>query len=197
MCTSIPVRIEDETGKFSPADLDELRNFITNELLSTQEELEWLDVIRIRNLEFGPFGYWTARFHFNPDNPDEIDSIAAVIVLNYFYLKTLKQLKKTLAHEYGHHWTLTYLAVNQGIVDYMKQRIPVEYYQLRGLNEQDYAHDYSKGWCNCDKEVIAEDYRVLFAPSPHNQEHRMVNQLDPPSDEIREYIRKLAEYEFD
>lgn len=195
------IQIEDQTKKFSQAELDELRNFITNELLSTEEELEWLSKIIIRDdIRASYSGYWKAKFHVNPENPDEIDGIAAVIILNHFHLRTLKRLKSTLAHEYGHHWTLTYLAVSQGM-DYMRHRMPVEYYQLRGLDEHNYAHDYSKGWYYCDKEVIAEDYRVLFAPSPHNQEHRIAinsgSQLASPSEEIREYIRKLAEYELD
>lgn len=191
------LRVEDETGRFSQADLDELRNFIINDLLSTEIELDWLSVIKIRRVESDYLGTWKAEFHRDPQNSNEIDGIAAVIVLNYFYLKTLNALKETLAHEYGHHWTLCYLSVNQGI-DIWKQRIPSQYYLLRGLDEQDYAHDYSKGWHKCDKEIIAEDYRVLFSPDPYNQKHEIVvtepDKLTLPNEATNQYIRNLAEF---
>ena len=77
--------------------------FVANHLLSTERDYDWLDVIRIRNDgRTDYFGYWTAQFHF--DSQNIIDGITAVIVLNYFYLKTVDEIKKTLAHEYGHHY---------------------------------------------------------------------------------------------
>jgi len=192
--------VEDKTGNFTQEQLDELRRFILEDLLSTQIDLDWLSVIKIRNdARSGYEGYWTAKFRYDQENPSRVDGVQSVIVLNYFYLKTLDALKETLAHEYGHHWTLCYFSVNQGI-DIWKQRIPQQYYSLRGLNEQDYALDYSQGWERCDKEVIAEDYRVLFAAHPYNQEHEMVlnssGTLSEPNQVVQEYINNLAQSEF-
>ncbi|MEA5605460.1 hypothetical protein [Nostoc sp. UHCC 0252] len=174
------MHIVDHTGKFSEAQLDELRCFVTNDLLCTATESLWLDVIRIRNDERADyFGYWSAEYSRDTQKdvqqPVKVSEIVAVIVLNYFYLKTLEKLKETLAHEYGHHWTLSYFLVNKGF-DWSNQRIPKDYYQLRGLNSRDFSHDYSKGWHQCDREIIAEDYRILFAPEPYNKNHKVVEQ---------------------
>ncbi|MBD1904697.1 hypothetical protein NDI37_02635 [Funiculus sociatus GB2-A5] len=188
------MRLEDHTGKFSEAELQELVNFICNDLLSTEIDTEWLDVIRIRKDDRSGYrGYWKFKLRFDTQN--QIDGIVAVVVLNYYYVRTLDALKEVLAHEYGHHWTLSHLLVNQRIIDVWKERIPIEYYQLRGLNNQAHAHDYSKGWHCCDKEIIAEDYRVLFAPKPYNENHRMVVNFDSPlvqpNQEIKKYIESL------
>jgi hypothetical protein len=189
------IRIDDRTGKLNQEDCEELATFIANQLLSDEVDIRLLDVVRIRNDgATNYFGYWTARFHYDPDDSSNIVAMAAVIVLNHFYLKTIKSLMRTLAHEYGHHWTLSYLAINQGID--MSQQLPHEYYQLRLLKPENYSHDYSMGWNRCDREIIAEDYRVLFAPPPHNQDHKMVagsnDDLILPDLSIENYIRSLS-----
>ena len=187
------MRIDDKTGNFNQEDYDDLITFISNELLSTELDISLLDVIRIRNDgRTNYFGYWKALLHYDPDS-NNIVAVTAVIVLNYFYLKSVKSLKRTLAHEYGHHWTLSYLAINQSID--MSQQLPPEYYQLRSLNTDMYSHDYSMGWSRCDREIIAEDYRVLFAPAPHNQDHKIVldlNNLSLPDSSVEIYIQRLS-----
>jgi hypothetical protein len=189
------MRIDDRTGRLGEEGYDELMNFVSNELLSNELDISLLDVIRIRNDgRTNYLGYWTAIFHYAPDDPTNIVAVTAVIVLNYFYLKSINSLKRTLAHEYGHHWTLSYMAINRGID--MSQQLPREYYRLRALNAERYFHDYSNGWNRCDREIIAEDYRVLFAPSPHNQNHKMVanpnGDLSLPDLSVEEYIKSLA-----
>ncbi len=196
------MRVIDHTGNFSQPELQELANFVLNDLLSTNVDIEWLDVIRIReDTRSGYRGYWKFKLHF--DDQNRIDGIVAVVVLNYYYVKTLSPpsrldvLKEVLAHEYGHHWTLSYFLINQHIIDLWKERMPIEYYQLRGLNNQDHVCDYSQGWHCCDKEIIAEDYRVLFSPAPYNENHRMVGNygyasiLALPSPEVENYIENL------
>lgn len=189
------IRIDDKTGRLEQRDYDELLTFISDELLSSDLDISLLDVVRIRD-DGGTnyLGYWKAIFHYDPDDAFNIVAVTAVIVLNYFYLKNIKSLKRTLAHEYGHHWTLSYLAINQGID--MSQQLPHDYYQLRTLNPEEYSHDYSMGWNRCDREIIAEDYRILFAPSPHNQDHKIVansnGDLPLPNFSIENYIRSLA-----
>ena len=116
------VHIVDLTGKFSEAKQNELTNFVTRLLHNI--ELEWL-TIKIRRDAYTNYdGYWKAEFKYN--NQNEIKEVRAVIVLNTFYLKTLEQLKKTLAHEYGHHWTLSWLAITQNF-NYKKQPLPQDY----------------------------------------------------------------------
>lgn len=193
------MQIEDNTGKFTQAELEELVNFIRNDLLSNDLDIEWLGVIRIReDARSGYEGYWKFKLHF--DSGNKIDGIVAVIVLNYYYVNFLEPrqrldaLKTVLAHEYGHHWTLSYLTVYQ-FIDVWNERMPSEYYRFRGLNHEDHAHNYSQGWNHCDKEIIAEDYRSLFSPAPYNENHQMVTScggtLEPPNEEVKNYINNL------
>jgi len=197
------LQIEDNTGKFTPAELKEIVNFIVNDLLSNNLDIDWLGVIRIReDARSGYEGYWKFKLHLDAEN--KIDGIVAVIVLNYYYVKFLEPqqrldaLKTVLAHEYGHHWTLSYLTVYQSL-DVWNERMPSEYYQIRGLNNQDYAHNYSQGWNKCDKEIIAEDYRSLFSPAPYNENHQMGTScggtLEPPNQEVKTYINNLNKFQ--
>ncbi|MBW4475869.1 MAG: hypothetical protein KME54_03090 [Tolypothrix brevis GSE-NOS-MK-07-07A] len=196
------MRIDDRTGIFSQPELQNLEAFVSNDLLSTEVDVEWLDVIRIRDDGRNRImGYWTYTSKFDADN--QINGFAAVIVLNYFYVRTLAPqqrldtLKKVLAHEYGHHWTLCYLLITQRITHIFNDPMPIEYYELRGLNNQDHACDYSRGWDKCDKEIITEDYRVLFAPEPYNQDHQMINNtsgnLAVPTPEVKRYIENMSQ----
>lgn len=184
--------IKDYTGQYTSQQLEELSNFVEEQLLASEVDLDWLDVIKIRKdgLMAGYYGYWRIKFDDNTPR--------AIIVLNASFLKTVEQLKRTLAHEYGHHWTLCYLAINHGL-DVYNEPLPSEYYNIRGLSE-DYCL-YSpqqiqspQDWMRCDKEIIAEDYRVLFSPHPHNQDHRMVgNPITHPNELVEAYIETLPE----
>jgi hypothetical protein len=186
-------KVTDETGKFSIAQCQELENFIANELLSDARDRSWLKRVVIRNDGLKDYqGYWVIRSSSSAQG--RVTALGAEIVLNYFYLKTLSALKTTLAHEYGHHWTLCYAIVNGGF-NFSRDRIPDPYYELRGLTS-----DYHRGsyrnlaeWKLCDREVIAEDYRVLFAPAAQAQTHGMVPPLALPSDKVRAYIQGLAQ----
>lgn len=185
------LRIEDLNGDFTIENLEELENYVVGELLSDREDRNWLSIIKICQEGLTRcYGSWVAYLHFASDS-QEIDGITAEIVLNASYLKTLDQLKRTLAHEYGHHWTLSYLAVNQNL-DIRTERMPERYYTLRGLNHRHYTHDCSLTWERCDKEVVAEDYRFFFAP-PHNTGYRMVEcgHLREPTRRVRRYITNL------
>lgn len=195
--------INDETGFLSQQEKIDLEDFVRNHLLSTSKDLRWLDSIKVREVPYSDyFGLWRLKLRLvDSGNPSEIVGVAAEIELNYWYVKFLDpqkrlvNLKKTLAHEYGHHWTLAHLIVNQHIADPLTERLPATYYQLRGLNSQDHACDISKGWLNCDKEIIAEDYRYLFAPSPHDQEHQMEHLLQLPDHPgVKTYIQNLNNF---
>ena len=196
-------QILDETGEFEQQDLQELGRFVLEDLLSTEEDISWLKSIRIckDDPHWNYKGYWQADLRFDSK---KIVNIVAEIVLNYFYVKgfprkqRLREIKKTLAHEYGHHWPLSYLLVNGQLTNIWEERLPEVYYQLRKLDPQSCACDYSQGWSRCDKEILAEDYRVLFAPAPYNEHHRMVmsnpGTLRFPDEAIKHYIKGLSNF---
>jgi len=169
--------IKDFSKQYTLDELESLSDFVEQELrLSSPIELAWLDVIEIRDLRSNDNGYWVGNYD------RDRQTFTATIYLNSLVLGTIEQLKRTLAHEYGHHWTLSYLAVHHNLRIY-KERLPRTYYKIRGLSEDHcvYTPGQSKAsyedWMRCDKEIIAEDYRVLFSPHPHNQDHRMVGNL--------------------
>lgn len=185
--------LNDETQSFSPQDLQELQRFLQIDLLVTERELRFLQKIIIRDDGVSNSrGYWRFWPAFKAEDPSVITALAAVIVLNAYYLKTLAELKQTLAHEYGHHWTLCYLVLNRKFNIYT-DRIPKRYYALRGLDPTEYQINYTnrQEWKRCDREVLAEDYRACFAPRPHNLDHQMVPPLLNPSPRIKTYIKNL------
>ncbi len=53
--------------------------------------------------------------------------------------------------------------------------------RARGIHAQMHAWfpDYSGGWHRCDKELAAEDYRVLCAPPPFDSGHRLATAAAP------------------
>ncbi len=116
-----------------------------------------------------------------------------MIVLNGVFLQTLAEMKETLAHEYGHHWTLSYWAVESN-ADYAAERLAKSYYRRRGLSVESCRHDYGSindEWDRCDKEILAEDYRALFAPHPYNKDHAMIDRYGAPDAGVERYIRSL------
>lgn len=207
---SCALEFRDYTDTVIQEDIRELGNFVFNDILSTPIDVEWLGVIKIRNDgDNGYLGSWRAQFDKNEQNPQEIKAVVAVIILNYYYHRfpdtpssdySLARLKETLAHEYGHHWTLLHCIQKYGLPiqcmnDIFNHPLPKSYYKVRGLNYQDYSPNYAFEWHRCDKEIIAEDYRILFAPEPHNKDHQCIirigKDLDTPSEKVEHFIRNL------
>jgi hypothetical protein len=178
------IHLEDPDNALTPDEFDMLKRFITDECLCTGVDTEWLDKVIVRNDgASGYLGYWAVKFL--KENDLDFRNLQAVIVLNSFYLKTLEQLKRTLAHEYGHHWTLGYQLSRLEMP--FNRRAEMEYYRMRGLNPPtDFAPNYSKGWYNSDKEIIAEDYKYHYTPFVN--EHRMKNIVGNPSTEVKGYL---------
>jgi hypothetical protein len=58
------------------------------------------------------------------------------------------------------------------------------------MNTEACAPNYAEGWANCDKEVMAEDYKYRLLHC--SGEHRMADQIGNPSTEVREYIESLG-----
>ena len=180
------INLLDEAGALSADEFYELKNFIVDECLCTHMETPWLEYVKIRaDGNTGYNGYWTAQW-------EEVGldkrNLKAVIILNATYLKTLDQMKKTLAHEFGHHWTYGYML--ETLEFPANSRMPLDYYRMRGIDLNNFAPDYSKDWYHSDKEVIAEDYKYFF--SPFSGEHRMKNLVGNPSEEVKAKILDMG-----
>lgn len=200
------MQILDETGYFTPQHLQELSEFVETQLLSTITDREWLSGIVIVEERSRYGGFWECEVKKN--DRGDIDLFECIIVLNAFYSNVFRspddrinELKKVLAHEYGHHWTLSYLIRNH-CFDYCRDRLPQEYYEARGLNTSNCIAFYTDqshqdDWYKCDKEIIAEDYRCLFAPNPYNSDHQILSEaqhiidLEYPSNLVRELIKNI------
>jgi hypothetical protein len=201
--------ILDDTGSFSPQHLTELSEFVEKHLLSTSKDRDWVSSIIIVEERSNYAGRWLCEETKN--SLGEITSIDCLIFLNVFHVRRLslaleiqiKELKKILSHEYGHHWTLSYLIRNHGF-NFSRDRLPQEYYEARGLNTLNCIEFYTKqshkhDWYRCDKEIIAEDYRCLFAPPPYNVDHQIVEAkaakhvitLDHPNSTVRKFIENI------
>jgi hypothetical protein len=182
------INLIDEAGVLSPDEFTRLKNFIVDKCHCTSEETSWLQAVKVRDDGATNYsGYWTASFQ---RVGADVRDLQAVIILNAYYLLTVEQMEKTLAHEFGHHWTLGYLMVKYETPSWFGDRAPYLYYRIRGLDPDDFAKDYSKGWHYCDKEVLAEDYKYRF--SPYTGEHRMENVVGNPSTEVRTYLWDLG-----
>ncbi len=182
------IKLIDQAGVLSPDEFTRLQNFIVDHCHCSSEETSWLQAVKVRDDGASGYkGYWTATF---TRVQADVKDLKAVIILNAHYLLTVEQLEKTLAHEFGHHWTLGYLMIRYETPSWFGDRAPYLYYRIRGLDPSTFAADYSKGWHNCDKEVMAEDYKYHF--SPYKWEHRMANSVGNPSTEVRDYIARLG-----
>jgi hypothetical protein len=173
------INLIDEAGVLSTDDFNRLKNFIVDECLCTNMETPWLSSVKVKkDGNTGYLGYWSAQYD---QIGLDIRNVQAVIVLNATYLTTVSQMEHTLAHEFGHHWTLGYMLENLEIP--WTDRAPLDYYRMRGLDLNSFAPDYSKDWYHCDKEVLAEDYKYFF--SPYTGAHRMKNLVGNPSKEVK------------
>ena len=184
----IDINLVDQASVLSQADFNRLKTFIIDKCLCTSEELAKLERVIVRDDgNSGYSGYWSGKYTRIGAN---VKDVTAVIVINSYYLKTVEQMERTLAHEFGHHWTLSYFMERQEMIGWFEEKAPWLYYRIRGLDPNKYAKDYSKGWGNCDKEVLAEDFKSRM--SPYNGEHRMKNELGNPTTEVADYIKSLG-----
>lgn len=175
--TPYQIRITDTVGSHSDL-INPLKNFFATSLLWTSRELPSLYEIRLVNV--GASGWSGMYYGGYTTSGGQISSVVAYIDLNTYYYEgspyLLDYLQMTLSHEYGHHYTL-YNKWMSGLTYY--DRFPDTYYQVRPLSKTTTAADYSKGWSNCDAEIIAEDYRYLFSPY---KSHQMSGTYGYPSD---------------
>jgi hypothetical protein len=184
----IKIKLIDSAGALSTSEFERLESFITDNCLCSTEEISKLKHVKVRDDgASGYSGYWSAQYTMVGA---DVKDVTAVIILNSFYLKTVEQMERTLAHEFGHHWTLSYFMERHEMKGWFNESAPRLYYRIRGLDPASFAKDYSKGWSYCDKEVLAEDYKHLF--SPHKGAHRMKSIVGNPITEVQDYIRALG-----
>lgn len=184
----IEIKLIDSAGVLSPSEFKRLESFIIDHCLCGTTEISRLKNVKIRDDgASGYSGYWSAQYTMEGA---DIKNVIAVIVLNSYYLKTVEQLERTLAHEFGHHWTLSYYMARYEMKGWFNEPAPRLYYRIRGLDPTTFTKDYSNGWHYCDKEVLAEDYKHLF--SPYSGGHRMKNLVGNPITEVENYIKALG-----
>lgn len=185
----IEITLIDEAGALTAAEFARLKAFIVDKCLCSAKGLSMLKHVKVRDDGASRYsGYWTASW---VEDGADIKDLEAVIVLNSFYLKTIEQLERTLAHEFGHHWTLGHLLERYELRHFFGDRAPYLYYRVRGAEPiSDFAKDYSIDWHHCDKEIMAEDYKYHF--SPYSGEHRMNGLIGNPTSEVKDYIKDLG-----
>ena len=185
------IRVIDEAGVLSPDEKRQLSTFIIHKCRSTIKDTGWLRHIRVRSDDrSGYLGYWAC--HLIRDGA-HIQHFESVIILNSWYLKTIESMEETLAHEYGHNWTLGHLLLLERLQDendIFACRAPWLYYRIRRMNPKQFSSNITKGWEYCDKEVLAEDYRCLFTKS--KEPHYIVKLVGNPSTEVKDYIKNFS-----
>lgn len=184
------IAVEDQAGILSSAERDYLGGFVIETCRTGLQDTQWLQRIIIRRDGLTDyFGYWYCRY---TRRGIESRRLQATIILNATYLVTLRALERTLCHEYGHNWTLGYLLMLDRIGDdgIYVDRAPWLYYRIRRLNPDEFVADENRGWERCDKEVLAEDYRIRF--TPYKDGHRMNHLIGLPSSEVEDYLHDLG-----
>lgn len=182
------IPVLDYDGILTDPQKQQLGRFIIDKCRSRIEDIEWIKNIKLRNDGItGYLGYWTSRYR-RVDNRKT--DFTTVIVLNTAYLTTVEQMEQTLAHEYGHNWTLGYLTTQGRINSWDAHRSPWRYYRIRRMDSNNFCTDYNQGWQQCDKEVLAEDYRCLF--TPFKDEHAMERAIGCPSTEVKDYLNRFG-----
>lgn len=158
----IDIPFSDETSQY-PYLSQVLKNYL-NSTLKWKAEVSSLKEVIIRDA--GDVG-WTGQYlgQYRTDPTGKIISETGAIVLNVYYYKNSPYfqdyMRMTLAHEYGHHYTLYHKWLTWNLP--LGTRFPDSYYQMRPLDKTRTAPDYSLGWEKCDLEIIAEDYSYFYS----------------------------------
>jgi hypothetical protein len=182
------ISYNDTTGRY-PNLGTTLINYLYSTLLSSSSERAYMyeiEIIDCSSCNYG--GLYTGSYL---TNGSDIYQAWGWIKLNSYYYKNSPYfedyMKLILSHEYGHHYSLYHRWVDLDIP--AADRWPAGYYSNRPLSLASTATDYSKGWGNCDVEVIAEDYSYLY--SGYGQ-HAMSGTYGYPSSWVRTWLASLS-----
>lgn len=156
------VNFSDETGQ--NAALEGVLKDYLNSSLRWGNEVSAMYTIIIRDAGASD---WAGQYNasYTTDGNNKIISVYGFIILNTYYYKNNPAfndyMKYTFSHEYGHHYTLYHRWIDWNIP--AGERWPDSYYLTRPLSKSSTAVDYSKGWSNCDTEIMAEDYSYIYS----------------------------------
>ncbi|HOX41012.1 MAG TPA: guanylate kinase [bacterium] len=185
---SIPFR--DETN--AHADLEKVIKDYFSSTLRYRNEATSLREIVLRDAgDTGWSGQYGGQYTINASGSD-ITSASGMIILNSYYYKDRPEfneyMKLVFSHEYGHHYTLYHKWVELDLP--ASVRFPDDYYALRSLPKESVAIDYSKGWENCESEIIAEDYSYLYSGYGL---HAMKAAYGYPSSGVRSWLDTIGD----
>jgi len=178
----------DETGRHADMDLV-LKEYLSG--LPWKDEISSLKSITLRDAGFtGWSGQYLGSYTLSPDNKN-ITSASGMIILNTTYYENSElftdYMKLVLSHEYAHHYTLWHKWTKWNLP--IGTRFPDSYYTTRPLSKITTATDYSKGWGNCEAEVIAEDYSYLYSGYGY---HGMARTYGYPKEAMRNWFAKIG-----
>lgn len=183
------ISYHDTTGRY-PSLGTTLINYLYNTLLSSSSERAYMyeiEVIDCSTCDYG--GLYTGSYLYGSGS--DITKAFGWIKLNSYWYKDsayfTDYMKLIFSHEYGHHYTLYHRWVDLDIPS--GDRWPASYYSNRPLSLATTAADYSKGWSNCDVEIMAEDYSYFF--SGYGQ-HAMSGVYGYPSGAISSWMYSLS-----
>lgn len=186
---SSTISYNDTTGRY-PTLGATLINYLYSNLLSSSSERAYMyeiEIIDCSNCGYG--GLYTGSYL---QNGGDIYKAYGWIKLNSYYYKDSPYfedyMKLIFSHEYGHHYSLYHRWVDLDIP--YGDRWPASYYSTRPLSLASTATDYSKGWGNCDVEIMAEDYSYFY--SGYGQ-HAMSGTYGYPSSGIRSWLSSLSQ----
>jgi hypothetical protein len=186
----------DPQGHLTQAEQQRLSSYIPAECHYTREILSKLT--RIFVFDWGATdwkGAWEAIYQVSLVDGEEIFN-SGQILLNAQYFGVgpdrLREIEDTLCHEYAHHWTMCYHL--DRVYNGLQHRYVMLFYHYRNmplntLNCHLPSVTYAE-WLRCDKEVVAEDFKVQFTPCKN---HAMVNTagIGKPPPALQDYLGRL------
>ena len=184
------IEYSDKTGS-NPNLGSTLKSYLSTNLLWSNEISSMYKIV----LEDAGNTGWEGQYcgAYRMTSQGDIVSSYGYIILNTYYRASspifTDYMKLTLAHEYGHHYTLSHKWVNLDLP--ADARFPDSYYSVRPLSKTTTATDYSKGWQNCDAEIVAEDYSYFYS-GYGMQQMNISYGLSLPSAGIKTWLQNLS-----
>ncbi len=182
------ITYNDTTGRY-PGLGATLISHLNSSLLNSSSDKAYMyeiEIIDCSSCNYG--GLYTGSYL---QNGSDITTAFGWIKLNSYWYKDSPYfedyMKLIFSHEYGHHYSLYHRWVDLDIGS--DERWPASYYANRPLSLASTAVDYSKGWANCDTEVVAEDYSYFY--SGYGQ-HAMSGTYGYPSAAINTWLHGLS-----
>lgn len=180
----------DQTGSF-PNLGNTLKSYLSANLLWSNEIGSMFKIVLEDAGDIGWEGQYCGAYSIT--SRGDIVSSYGYIILNSYYHKSSSlfadYMKLTLSHEYGHHYSLSHKWVDLDLP--ADTKFPDSYYNVRPLSKSVTTTDYSKGWQNCDSEIVAEDYSYFYSGYGLQQMHESFG-LSLPSAGTKTWFENLS-----